>query len=449
MPRKLSILALAIVVLHIVEVVTLGKSYAGSLLGNSLQIISSFVALGMCIGASRRGSGFSRSFWLLVGAGIGIWGVANVGWTYYEVVLHREPPELSFVRFLFDTQEAFFAIVLFLDQDQEFTELDLGFVLDAVQIGLVFLFIFVGLYYIPSLTLDTHAALVREYTIATAEVTALFFLALLRMFLTPSKESRKLYGGLAAYLAVYAVCSGLANYAQALKETPKGTLLDLAWTPPLLWGAFWAATWKPGKELQPGAALRTKTLGETILTNALFGVAPVLIFLLSTDLGPSWSRLRYSLLALSVLCYVARMAISDYRQSRNAELVRQQARALDSAVDGMAIVNAEGKYTYVNAGYAQMLGNTSREVMIGRPVVRRRECSAGARRERPDRTGGHGVARGWVGAVEPRLDGTPEDGTRAHRGRNQVSNDCGTSSGDQLHRRTRSERTLVLRQSSD
>src|SRR6266516_2834690 len=186
MPRKLSILALAIVALHIVEVATLGKSYAGSLLGNSLQIISSFIALGMCIGASRRGTGFSRSFWLLVGAGIGIWGVANVGWTYYEVVLHREPPELSFVRFLFDTQEAFFAIVLFLDQDQEFTELDFGFVLDSVQIGLIFLFVFVRLYYIPSLALDTHGALVLEYTIATAEIAVLFILALLRTFLTPS-----------------------------------------------------------------------------------------------------------------------------------------------------------------------------------------------------------------------------------------------------------------------
>src|SRR6266566_6524920 len=365
MPRKLSILALAIVALHIVEVATLGKSYAGSLLGNALQTIACLVAVTMCLRASRRGNGFTHSFWVLMAAGIGVWAAGNIGWTYYEVVLLREPPELSFVRFLFDTQEAFFAIVLFLDQDQEFTELDFGFVLDAVQIGLVFLFIFVGLYYIPSLALDTHAALVREYTITTAEVIALFLLALLRTFLTPSKESRKLYGGLAIYLAVYAVCSGLANYAQAREETPTGTLLDLAWTIPLLWGAFWAATWKPGREKQSGTTLRTKTLGETILTNALFGVAPVLIFLLSTDLGPAWSTLRYSLLALSVLCYVARMAISDYRQSRNAELVRQQARALDSAVDGMAIVNAEGKYTYVNAGYAQMLGNTSRELMIG------------------------------------------------------------------------------------
>src|ERR1700747_2743495 len=75
--------------------------------------------------------------------------------------------------------------------------------------------------------------------------------------------------------------------------------------------------------------------------------------------------LRYSLLAVSMICYVARMAISDFRQSRNAEMVRQQASALDSAVDGMAIINAAGKYTYVNAGNAEILSATSREEMIG------------------------------------------------------------------------------------
>jgi PAS domain S-box-containing protein len=150
-----------------------------------------------------------------------------------------------------------------------------------------------------------------------------------------------------------------------LRETPTGTLLDLAWTVPLLWAALWAAKWTLGSERPGSPAFRTKTLGETVLTNGLFGVAPVLIFLLSANLGPEWMMLRYSLLAVSVACYVARMAISDYRQSRIAEKVRQQATALDMAVDGMAIINADHKYTYVNAGYAQLLGRTSREEMIG------------------------------------------------------------------------------------
>jgi PAS domain S-box-containing protein len=365
MPRKLSILASAILTLHVVEVLTLGKSPAGSLLGNTLQVVACLVAVTMCLRASRRGHGFSRSFWVLIGAGLAVWAVGNLGWTYYEVVLLREPPELSFVRFLFDTQEAFFAMAILLDRDQDSQQIDAGFVLDCVQIVIVCLFVYVGLFYVPSLSLNAHKALLQENTVGTAEIVAVFFLALLRVFLTPSKEVKRLYGGLAAYLAVYAVGTAIANYAQAIRETPTGSLLDLAWTVPLLWAAFWAAGWKPPSEKPGAVALRTKTLGETILTNTLFGVAPVLIFLLSADLGPEWRPLRYSLLAISVACYVARLAISDYRQSKNAERVRQQASALDLAVDGMAIVTADGKYSYVNTGYAQMLGSTSRKAMIG------------------------------------------------------------------------------------
>ena len=365
MPRKLSIVALAILGLHIVEVLALGKSNAGALFGNLLQIAACFLAAAMCIGASRRGTGFTRSFWVLMGAGIGVWGVANLGWTYYEVFLGHEPPELSFVRFLFDTQLAFFAVAILLDQDQESRRLDFGFVLDAVQIALVFLFVYVGLYYGPSLLLDSHRALAREFFITTGELAALFALALLRMVITPSKEAKRVYGGLAAYLALYAVGAGIAKYAQLEREAAAGTFLDLAWTIPLLWGALWAAKWNPVTDQQAGGALRTKTLGETIFTNTLFGVAPVLIFLISAGLGPVWTTLRYSLLTVSVVCYIARMAISDYRQSQHAELARKQARALDSAVDGMAIISADGRYTYVNSGYADMLGAASREEMIG------------------------------------------------------------------------------------
>ena len=366
MARKLYIFAVMVLGLHILDAAAFGTSPVGSLLGGLLQVSACFVAAVMCLLASRRGAGFARSFWQLVGAGIAVWGIANLGWTYYEVVLHHVPPDFSFVRFLFDTQEAFFAMALLLDQEQKFQELDFGLVLDAVQISLVFLFIYVGLYYVPSLSLNTHGALVREYTVAMAEVGVLFFLALIRTAVTPPGAIRKLYAGLSAYLGVYAIGSGIADYAQARKEVPTGTLLDIAWTVPILWGALWAANWSPGPEKQGAAELRTKTLGETILTNALFGAAPVLVFLLSAELGPEWRTLRYSLIGVSVACYVARMAISDYRQSRNAERARQQASALDLAVDGMAIVSGDRKYTYVNEGYARMLGNTSRDEMIGK-----------------------------------------------------------------------------------
>jgi PAS domain S-box-containing protein len=367
MPRKITILAVTIVGLHIVAALAFGQSSTGAVLGNLLQITASFVATYSCFHASRRAVRFGRAFWVLVGMGISVWGIANVGWAYYEVVLHQEPPELSFIRFLFDTQEAFFAMAILLDRDEQAKQLDLGFVLDAVQIALIFLFIYVGLYYIPSLTLDAHAVLLREYAIATAEIAAVLVLAVLRALLASSARAKQLYLGLAGYLFVYAIGSSLANFAQLGQETQTGTLLDLAWTVPLLCGALWAAYWKeaPDAAVREQGTASAKTLGETLLTNTLLGAAPVLVFLLSSGLGAEWDRVRHTLLGVSVVCYIARMAISDHRQTRNADVVRQQAQALDSAVDGMAIVAVDGKYTYVNEGYAQLLGKTPREKMIG------------------------------------------------------------------------------------
>jgi PAS domain S-box-containing protein len=368
MKRKITILALAIVVLHIVEATLLGKSASGALLGNILQIIASFIATYACFEASRRSARLGQAFWILVGVGISVWGLANIGWTYYEAALGMEPPELSFLRFVFDMQQAFFAMAILLDRDEQTKHADLGFVLDAVQIALIFLFIYVGLYYIPSLTLDPHGALLREFAITTTEVTAVLLLAVLRAIFAGSIYAKRLYGGLALYLFVYAIGSGLANFAQMSQEKPTGTLLDLAWTAPLLWGALWAAKWNDETErgAKDGAGTKTKTLGEAILTNTLFGAAPVLVFLLSSGLGQEWNRVRYTLLSVSVICYVARMAIADYRQTRAANMVRQQASALDSAVDGMAIVDKDGKYSYVNESYARLMGNVSREAIIGK-----------------------------------------------------------------------------------
>jgi PAS domain S-box-containing protein len=370
MPRRITIVALAIVGLHIVEATVFGKSSTGALLGNFLQITASFIATYACFDASRRAMRFGRAFWVLVGIGISVWGIANLGWTYYEVVLKIEPPELSFIRFLFDTQEAFFAMAILLDRDEQAKQLDLGFILDAVQIALIFLFIYVGAYYIPSLSLDPHSAVLREYAIATAEVVAVLLLAILRAIFASSPLRKQLYMGLAGYLFVYAVGSSISNFAQMQQETQTGTFLDLAWTVPLLWGALWAARWQQVPAGGPRAATEarpTKTVGETILTNTLFGAAPVLVFLLSAGLGSEWTQVRVTMLGVSVVCYIARMAIADYRQTRNADVVRRQGQALDSAVDGMAILTPDGKFSYVNEGYARLLGNTTRDRMIGRP----------------------------------------------------------------------------------
>jgi len=83
------LLALTVVICHVVTVVFSGASAFGSLLGNGLQILSSLVAAMMCFRAARKLTGFSHSFWTLVGFGMCMWGVADLGWTYYELFSTR------------------------------------------------------------------------------------------------------------------------------------------------------------------------------------------------------------------------------------------------------------------------------------------------------------------------------------------------------------------------
>src|SRR5260221_5625560 len=101
--RKLFVLALVIIALHVAAVLTLGTSPAGSLIGNLLQIASSGLAVAAVFAPSQRATGLNRRFLLLVGGGLAVWGVAHVCLTYYEIALHARPPPGSEGCLLFGT----------------------------------------------------------------------------------------------------------------------------------------------------------------------------------------------------------------------------------------------------------------------------------------------------------------------------------------------------------
>src|SRR2546423_4160552 len=356
MPRKLLVLAVVIIALHIVVVLTLGTSAAGSFLGNSLQILACGLATAMAVGACRRGSGLSRPFWLLVSGGIALWGIANLGWMYYEIVLRVEPPSGSAVRFLFGTQVIFFTMALLLDQEKDSSSLDAESLLDFVQIGIVFFFIFLGFYYLPAHHMDAHRAYVREIWLETGEDVALVALAVIQAARARTEGLRKLYSGFAAYLLFFTISAGISNYAQSIRATPTGTSLDLTWTLPLLGVALWAAAWQPSAVVQKAARDRRRNFAELLLTNATFAVAPLVVLIQVAELGSEGRLVRFSLLGLSIVCYAARLGISQYREGKTADTLMRHNRAMDSAVNGIAVLNADGRHTYANNAFARMMG---------------------------------------------------------------------------------------------
>src|SRR5437879_6744085 len=365
--RKVMVLACVVVGFHIVGMLTLGTSTAAGLLGNSLQIFSSGLAAAACFSASRRGWGLSRPFWLLAGCGMATWGIADIGWTYYENWLRMVVPNFSIVRILFDVQGVFFAIALFLDQERDSPSFDLETLLDSLQIAIVFLSVFFGLNYVQLLRGDSDtASALLQTAIFDAINIALAGVAVVRMLGAPTPRLRKLYGGLAFFLVIYTACSSIADYMQAVGQVPTGTWYDLYWTAPFLLAAFWAARWKEPEEQAAAVPHSRKNLARLAAKNVSLALAPLIVVALVVQLGPEWRRTGFALLAMSIVCFAARLGLSEYRQSDSAEIARRNTLAMDSAINGMAILDAGGKYIYINPAYARMIGNTNREVMLGK-----------------------------------------------------------------------------------
>ena len=366
MPRKPLILAAIIVSLHLFEAATLGTSTTGSLLANLLEILACGFAAVMAFGASRRARGLSRPFWLLVGMSIAMWGIANLGWMYYEVVLGSEPPQTSAVRFLFGLEDVLIAMALFLDQDKDSPRIDVEALLDFIQIGIVFFFIFVEFYFLPAQRLDEHTAFLRELRVENLEDLMVAALAAFRALTARKQHLRKLYTGLAVFVTFVMVSAAIAQYLQIVRPAPTGTLRDLLWTLPFLAGALWASEWKPSRDQGSGLKVRRKGSGELLVTNGTLALAPLIILFQVAQLEQEWRLLRFTLLGVSILCYAARLTISQHREAKSANEAMTHALAMDSAADGISILEKEGQLVYANSAFAKMMRFEQASAMIGK-----------------------------------------------------------------------------------
>jgi PAS domain S-box-containing protein len=367
MPRKLVVLAFIIVGLSIAVIPALGTSPAGSFLTNALQICSCGVAVALCLGARQRGRGLSRPFWLLVSLSMAAWGAANLGWMYYENWLHAPTPRFSIVRILFDVQGVFYAIALFLDKERDSPDFNLETLLDSLQIAIIFFSVFFGLYYVQLLQgshpLANELVLTWIFVAINLILTAI---AALQAAIARDRRIRSLYGGLALFLLAYTIGSGIAESPQANAQSLTGTWYDLGWSFPFLLGAIWAARWKEPEEVAPAAAFPKKTLASLAAKNVMLALAPLIVLALVAQLGSEWRLTSLTLMGISIICYATRLGLSEYRQLQAADIARRNTLAMDSAINGMAILDATGKYSYANHAYARMLGHASPEALMGK-----------------------------------------------------------------------------------
>jgi len=373
-PRKLLFFAGAIIALHVIQEFFLGVSPLGSLSANTLQIFTACVAAVLCFSASRRGAGFTRPFWVLVGCSFLIWSIANVGWVYYETFRHMEPPTDSIFPFLVESRSFFLAMALLLDQKEESRSLDLTSFFDFVQLLMIFALIYLGWYYLPVLHENHQAALLRATEMEIGEDLVVLALALVQAKRAPTKPIRSLYLGFTFYFGVLTLGALITDWKLLIKEIPTGTWLDLLSTIPYLVGAFWATTWKPAADFYP-ISRREKSIASMLANNVVFALAPLIVLLQAAELGPGWRRLSFSLLGISIVCFALRLGLSEFREIRSsisahaADQERLEAEskfraAFHANPEGITISTLkDGTFVEVNNAFVATLGYARTELI--------------------------------------------------------------------------------------
>ena len=364
--------ALLIVVVHAVVLGWVGRSAPGPLLSNLSMIAAGVLAATACWRAASRGAGFSRSVWRLFAIALGVWSAAQASWTVTENVLRIPVSEPSLTHFLFRFCGAPLIVALLLDEEEPpVRPPDWARVLDFAQIGIVFLFFYFDLYFVPPAPGDSLASLQVFWFLDISDIENWLIAAayLLRAFLARTPEARRLFWRISLYVVAYAACSTTYNYGYYIEVARTGHWFDLPWTAALGIATLVAATWQPRGELArsaPASAMRVLTVGWVP------AVAPIAVLALALQVARYELALAFFAVLASVSVFGARLLVERYRQLLALEALRaseeRYARLVELSPDAIAVF-ADGRISFANPAAARLAGAKDPQDLVGRAVA--------------------------------------------------------------------------------
>ncbi len=361
----LSIAALVLIFAHIMALLVFQHSSSVGLVSDILTLASALFAAIACFHASRNSYGVARPFWQLTSITFVLWSLGRslLMYDFYHLGI-TVVPIAPLLIFFFSAAPMFVAI--FVSDDNPGITINWEGILDAVQILVLILIIYLFVICVPLLTKGEHAVSPLEDQVLLARNILLAAGLLARAILSRSRYMRRLYLPMAVIMGIYACTTWIGNRAQATLNAPGVVWYDLAWSIPFCLVGLTASLWRQFPE-EASAQRQVQHMSGVVFAYLPSLILPVMLLLKIHDATSEQIVLGLSGLIFSIVLFNARLALAQRRQQLTMEALdvteRQYRSLFERNMAGVYRSTVEGKLLDCNPAFAGMFGYTRDELL--------------------------------------------------------------------------------------
>ena len=319
-----------------------------------------------CYLTSRRSLRFAKSFWFVLGTAFALWSAGQVLEIYLDLTVRSWPIVQTLLYFISIT--TIFMAVFGTSVETGKKTVHWAWVLDAIQILVLIIFLYLLLVYVPTLLVGSERIAPLRLTLLHWRNIALLLGLVVRAVWNRNPSDRRLFLPLAVAIGLYTIASFFANHADLVDKYNASAWWSFAWSFPFALIGVHAALWMDTADVHPERA--TGGMTSVLLVYLPSLSIPVLLMSMYGQIVKEQVLLGLSALMISIVCFSLRLGLLHVQQQRTLDALgssEERYRTLfESNVSAVFRSTPEGSILECNQRFCDMFGY-SREELISQP----------------------------------------------------------------------------------